>query len=281
MRERYGPRPRGSWRTPLTSPGPGSSSWVPRGLRQGPVLGPGVFGHPKRRTGWRHLLRLQRRSRKQGELPRRSGVTRAQVFRRGRRSVSDGATSYAPVRASVALLVGAFGDDHGDAPAWSSARRPRLEWALSASSASGRVRGRPGPLRATRRRSRRTGRMGLSPPWPGPATMTSGRPLPSTRVWSLVVVSRADHGRDVVPRGRPQVCRCRWSHRERRCSRWASQPFCANMSWPPAAVSGTGWITSQCSTTLPSTTRKMSTTADPKDRKWWWIATRFSSARTR
>ena len=59
-----------------------------------------------------------------------------------------------------------------------------------------------------------------------------------------------------------------------------------NMEWPLSVFSGTGWVTSQCSTILPlSSRRKMSITASPRSSGvfwlWMWTTTRSPSATTR
>ena len=73
----------------------------------------------------------------------------------------------------------------------------REEYALSASRASGLVRGLPCPVLATRRSPSRTGRVCPSCAWPGVTTTASGRPRPSTAWWTFVVNP---------PRERPIAC---------------------------------------------------------------------------
>lgn len=69
----------------------------------------------------------------------------------------------------------------------SRARLPREEYALSPRIASGRVRGRPGPVRGTRIAPSRLGNIGESFACPGPRSSNSGRPLLSRRWWILVL----------------------------------------------------------------------------------------------
>ncbi len=54
---------------------------------------------------------------------------------------------------------------------------------------------------------------------------------------------------------------------------FSTTPSAQNIVLALAEVSGIGWITSQCSTTLPPSSRKMSTTASPRglsDRPCQW-----------
>ncbi len=76
----------------------------------------------------------------------------------------------------------------------SFSRCSRAQYAVSASSASGRVRGRPANGRGTRSPSSRWGSIGESPACPGPIRRLRGRPAPSTSWWILV---------DSPPRDRP------------------------------------------------------------------------------
>lgn len=67
------------------------------------------------------------------------------------------------------------------------ARCERAEYALSARSETGVVRGLPGPSRAMLSSANSFGSAGESLAWPGVTAMTSGSPLPSTSAWVLVV----------------------------------------------------------------------------------------------
>src|SRR5699024_4773834 len=61
------------------------------------------------------------------------------------------------------------------------------EYALSATTASGRVLGRPGPRRGTRMSSRTSTSMAPSLRWPPVSTIASGIPRPSTAAWTLLL----------------------------------------------------------------------------------------------
>src|SRR5699024_9859352 len=60
------------------------------------------------------------------------------------------------------------------------------EYALSATTASGRVLGRPGPRRGTRMSSRTSTSMAPSLPWPPVSTIASAIPFTSTAAWTLL-----------------------------------------------------------------------------------------------
>ena len=68
-----------------------------------------------------------------------------------------------------------------------SLRMARLEYALSARTRWGRVRGLPAPTRSTRRLASRCSNTGASLACPAETTTTNGRPPPSTRWWILLV----------------------------------------------------------------------------------------------
>ena len=61
------------------------------------------------------------------------------------------------------------------------------EYALSAITASGRVRGRPRPWRGTWMSASTCSSIAPSLRWPPVTTFASGRPRPSTALWILVV----------------------------------------------------------------------------------------------
>ena len=84
--------------------------------------------------------------------------------------------------AAVAELVGRLGDDRGDTGGLDRARCAREECAVSASTATWRVRGGPGPSRGIRRPSSRPGSIGESFACPAVTTSTKGRSRPSTKV---------------------------------------------------------------------------------------------------
>ena len=87
----------------------------------------------------------------------------------------------------------------------SRARLERDEYALSARTRTGRVRGRPGPTRGTAIASSSGANIGESPPWPGPRSTTRGRPLPSHRWWILVRQPAAGAADRVVRRLDEQI----------------------------------------------------------------------------
>src|SRR5512142_1986726 len=77
----------------------------------------------------------------------------------------------------------------------SSVRVVRAEYALSATTCSGRVRGRPTPPAGTRIAASSPGSCGLSPACPGVSSTASGRPRPSTARWSLLLSPPRDRPR--------------------------------------------------------------------------------------
>jgi len=88
---------------------------------------------------------------------------------------------------AVADLVGALGDDGGDAPvAQGVAAGVGRSRPCRRGPAVGVVRGRPASGQGTRS-SPSSGRVGESPAWPGVQIRTSGRPAPSMRARALVL----------------------------------------------------------------------------------------------
>lgn len=69
----------------------------------------------------------------------------------------------------------------------------REEYARSARTARGRVRGLPGPLRGTRIRDITVSKAGASPAWSAVTVKARGRARPSAAKWTLVLSPPREH----------------------------------------------------------------------------------------
>jgi hypothetical protein len=120
---------------------------------------------------------------------------------------------------------------------------------LSPISASGRVRGRPGPRRATLRWDSNDANIGESPACPGVTTTASGRPCPSTSWWTLV---------EIPPRERPSA----WSGGSLRGIRVVrTQPPVPRLSCRPGARSTRLMVACWCARVIVESTETVQSTS--------------------